>query len=130
MEIAPIDHFALTVTSIERTCNFHRRAVGMQVQQFGSVTTSFTALSFGTQKRNLLQMDRIPDADVMRPTPGSADFCLITTVAMADVVAHLRGLGIPIIEGPIARTGALGAIESIYIRDPDLNLVEIANYLR
>ena len=67
---------------------------------------------------------------MLKPTPGAADFCLITTDAMADVVAHLRGLGIPIIEGPIARTGAVGAIESIYIRDPDLNLVEIANYLR
>ena len=110
MEIAPIDHFALTVTSIERTCNFHRRAVGMQVQQFGSVTTSFTALSFGTQKRNLLQMDRIPDADVMRPTPGSADFCLITNFPIAAVIAHLRALDIPVLEGAIARTGAVGRL--------------------
>ena len=130
MNIASIDHFVITVENIERTCDFYRRALGMQIQQFGSIAAPRTALLFGTQKINLHQRDRIPDPNVLKPTPGAADFCLITTVAMADVVAHLRGLGIPIIEGPIARTGAVGAIESIYIRDPDLNLVEIANYLR
>ena len=128
MKIASIDHFVLTVVSIEQTCEFYGRALGMQVQIFGTPGTPRTALVFGTQKINLHQLDCVPDPNVLKPSPGSADFCLIAATPIAEVIAHLQELTIPIIEGPIRRTGAIGAIESIYIRDPDLNLVEIANY--
>jgi len=87
------------------------------------------ALLFGTQKINLQQQDREPDAHVMKPTPGSADFCLTTNAPIGGVIAHLRGLDIPMIDRPVARTDAVGAIESNYSRDPDLNLVQIVNYL-
>lgn len=129
MKIASIDHFVLTVVSIEQTCEFYGRVLGMRVQTFGTPTTPRTALVFGTQKINLHQVDRLPDPNVLKPSPGSADFCLIATTPIAEVITHLHELNIPIIEGPIRRTGAIGVIESIYIRDPDLNLVEIANYI-
>ncbi len=129
MNIASIDHFVLTVVNIEQTCEFYGRVLGMQVQTFGTPATPRTALVFGSQKINLHQVDRLPDPNVLKPSPGSADFCLIATTPIAEVIAHLQELNIPIIEGPIRRTGAIGVIESIYIRDPDLNLVEIANYI-
>jgi catechol 2,3-dioxygenase-like lactoylglutathione lyase family enzyme len=87
------------------------------------------ALAFGSQKINLHEIgkEHHPNADV--PTAGSGDFCLITDTPIEEVIKHLEGCGVPIVEGPATRTGALGAIRSVYLRDPDQNLVELSNYL-
>ncbi len=129
MEIDRIDHFVLTVASIEATCAFYSRVLGMQVVEFKSMGTTRVALAFGRQKINLHQADAVPDRNVLKPTPGSADFCLITDTPMADLQAHLARENVPVILGPTQRTGATGPILSVYFRDPDLNLVEVANYL-
>ena len=128
--IGHIDHFVLTVASIDATCKFYSRVLGMQKVRFESMGTARVALTFGSQKINLHQADAVPDPNVLKPTPGSADFCLITATPMQDVQAHLQREGVAVILGPVARTGAVGKMISVYIRDPDLNLVEIANYVQ
>ncbi|WP_282608542.1 VOC family protein [Pelagibius sp. Alg239-R121] len=124
MQIDRVDHFVLTVASIEATCEFYVSALGMEVVTFGE---GRKALTFGAQKINLHQAgaEFLPKAD--RPTPGSGDFCMLTAVPLEEVIAHLEGLKIAIEEGPVARTGATGPIRSIYLRDPDGNLLEISN---
>ena len=125
MRIARFDHIVLTVADIGRTCEFYRRALGMAVVTFGE---DRTALAFGDQKINLHQRGREADLRARRPTPGSGDFCLIADTPLADVIAHLEAAGIAVEAGPVSRQGAAGPITSIYIRDPDDNLVEIATY--
>ena len=129
IRIDHIDHFVLTVASIDATCEFYSRALGMEVTRFESMGTPRVALAFGSQKINLHQANAVPDPNVLKPTPGSADFCLITKTPMDEVQAHLARENVSVILGPVHRTGATGKILSVYIRDPDLNLVEIANYL-
>ena len=124
-----IDHFVLTVASIEATCEFYGRVLGMGVSRFESMGTQRVALTFGSQKINLHPASAVPDPNVLKPTPGSADFCLITKTPMEEVRARLAREKVTVILGPTQRTGAVGKILSVYIRDPDLNLVEIANYL-
>lgn len=124
-----IDHFVLTVASIEATCDFYSRVLGMKVVQFESMGTRRVALAFGQQKINLHAADAVPDPNVLKPMPGSADFCLITSAPLADFRAHLANEHVEVILGPVLRTGATGRIESVYFRDPDMNLVEVANYL-
>ncbi len=126
--IARIDHFVLTVASIDAACDFYSRVFGMVVVRFESMGTARVALAFGNQKINLHQADAVPDPNVLRPTPGSADFCLITETPLAAVIERLQQQGVGIILGPVARTGATGRMQSVYVRDPDLNLVEIAQY--
>jgi catechol 2,3-dioxygenase-like lactoylglutathione lyase family enzyme len=128
MNIARIDHFALTVADIDRTIRFYTEALMMGVQRFGTAETPRVALTFGQQRINLHAAHAIPDPNVLKPTPGSADFCLITDASLEEWQTHFGSLGIAIIEGPVRRTGAMGPIASIYVRDPDLNLVEIARY--
>lgn len=125
IEIDRLDHLVLTVADIERTCVFYRDVLGMSVETFGA---GRTALKFGRQKFNLHQAGRefLPKAH--RPTPGSADLCLIATTPLEKVVAHVQKMGVVVEEGPIARTGATGPILSVYFRDPDGNLIEISNY--
>ena len=125
MNIARLDHLVLTVADIERTCAFYTRVLGMEVVSFGE---GRTALRFGQQKINLNAVDAIPGLVANTPTPGSGDLCIITEVALAEVVAHLKTCGVPIVAGPGPRAGAIGTIQSVYIRDPDQNLVEISNY--
>jgi catechol 2,3-dioxygenase-like lactoylglutathione lyase family enzyme len=126
MQIDRIDHFVLTVASIEATCEFYARVLGMQVATFGQ---GRKALAFGRQKFNLHQAGKEFEPKAEVPTAGSADFCLITTTPLDEVVAHLGACGVAVLEGPVMRTGATGAIRSVYIRDPDRNLVEISNYI-
>ncbi|MEP3280498.1 MAG: VOC family protein [Stappiaceae bacterium] len=125
MKIDRIDHFVLTVASIEATCDFYTRVLGMDVIDFAG---GRKALSFGNQKINLHQRGMEFDPKAAHPTPGSADFCLITSAPLETVIAHVTGCGITIEEGPVSRTGATGPIQSIYLRDPDDNLVEISRY--
>jgi len=86
------------------------------------------ALRFGQQKINLHQAGREFEPKALKPTPGSADFCLITDVPLDRVEDHFRSCGVEVVEGPVEKTGAVGPIKSIYIRDPDGNLVEVSNY--
>lgn len=125
MDIDRLDHFVLTVADLEATCRFYEKACGMKVETFGA---GRLALRFGRQKINLHKAGAEFDPKALRPTRGSGDFCLITNTPLAEVEAHLKAEGIPVEEGPVARTGATGPILSVYIRDPDGNLVEIANY--
>ena len=125
VEIDRIDHVVLTVRDVEATCAFYARVLGMRVVTFAG---GRKALAFGRQKLNLHAAGREfePKADV--PTPGSADLCLITTMPLAQIAAHLAACGVAIVEGPVARTGATGPIRSLYFRDPDRNLIEVASY--
>lgn len=126
MRIARIDHFVLTVASIEATCAFYSDLLGMEVVTFAG---GRRALSFGAQKINLHEVGWEFDPKAARPTAGSGDFCLIADTPLEEVIAHLQAKGIAIEEGPVSRTGATGPIRSVYFRDPDDNLVEIANYV-
>ena len=119
-----IDHVVLTVASIERTCEFYRRALGMNVETFEG---GRVALTFGRQKFNLHEAGREFEPRAQTPLPGSADFCLITETPLDAVVAHLESQEIAIELGPVPRTGAQGPLQSIYLRDPDNNLVEVSN---
>jgi catechol 2,3-dioxygenase-like lactoylglutathione lyase family enzyme len=125
MIIARLDHLVLTVADIARTCEFYTRVLGMEVVTFGE---GRTALRFGQQKINLHPADSIPGLVADKPTPGSGDLCFITEMPLTEVVAHLARCGVPIVAGPGPRAGAIGTIQSVYIRDPDRNLVEISNY--
>ncbi|MBU0480453.1 MAG: VOC family protein [Proteobacteria bacterium] len=123
--IKNIDHLVLTVTDINRTCEFYRKILGMEVVTFGE---NRKALAFGNQKINLHEYGREISPHATSPAPGSADLCLISDTPLATIIAYLRENNVVIIEGPVRRTGAIGSLTSIYFRDPDGNLLEIANY--
>ena len=123
--VSSVDHFVLTVASIEATCDFYARALGFEVEVFGPQKR--TALKFGNQKINLHEVGRefVPRARVA--TAGSGDFCLLAETPVDEIADHLRSEGIKVIEGPVPQTGATGPIVSVYFRDPDGNLVEVSN---
>jgi catechol 2,3-dioxygenase-like lactoylglutathione lyase family enzyme len=123
IRIHHLDHLVLTVASIERTCAFYVETLGLEVQTFAD---GRKALRFGEQKINLHQAGYEFEPKAKHPTPGSADLCFIAATPLADAIAHLERLCIVIEEGPVDRTGATGPIRSVYIRDPDDNLIEIA----
>ncbi len=125
MKIDRIDHIVLTVRSIETTCDFYSRVLGMDVVTFGA---GRRALAFGAQKINLHESGREFEPKAAHPTPGSADICLIAAVPLAQVIERLAACGVDILEGPVARTGARGPIQSVYFRDPDSNLIEVSSY--
>lgn len=124
IRIDHLDHLVLTVASIEATCTFYADVLGMTVEIFGA---GRKALRFGDQKINLHQAGHEFEPKAAAPTPGSGDLCFIAATALENVVAHVGRLGVAIELGPVDRTGATGSIRSIYIRDPDGNLIEIAN---
>lgn len=126
MKIASLDHLVLTVRDIDVTCAFYQRVLGMEVVSFGQ---GRKALSFGSQKFNLHQAGKEFEPKAEKPTPGAIDVCLLTTTPIADVILHLQEQAVTITEGPVQRTGALGPIMSVYFRDPDLNLIEVANQM-
>ena len=121
--VASLDHLVLTVADIGRTCDFYAKALGMRVERFGQERV---ALHFGQQKINLHQADRTFAPKAKAPTPGSGDLCFLLNGTLEAAIARLEGLGIAIEEGPVDRTGATGPIRSIYLRDPDGNLIELA----
>lgn len=125
MKIERLDHLVLTVKSIDATCQFYAEVLGMDILTFGD---NRKALAFGSQKINLHESGKEVEPKAHRPTPGSADLCFLTRIATKDVIVHLNRCGVQILEGPVKRTGALGRIESVYFRDPDLNLIEVSNY--
>jgi catechol 2,3-dioxygenase-like lactoylglutathione lyase family enzyme len=121
--IVGLDHLVLTVRDLDATVRFYRDGLGMRLEIFGE---GRNALHFGSQKINLHVAGREFEPKAMRPTPGSADLCLLTERPLAEIGDRLAALGHPVLEGPVGRTGAQGPIVSIYVRDPDGNLIEIA----
>jgi catechol 2,3-dioxygenase-like lactoylglutathione lyase family enzyme len=126
MKIDRLDHLVLTVKSIEKTCEFYSQVLDMQAVSFGE---NRKALAFGAQKINLHESGKEFEPKAQHPTPGSADLCFITNTPLADVMKHLQRYDVEIMEGPVQRTGAMGQILSVYFRDPDLNLIEVSNYV-
>ena len=125
ISIDRLDHLVLTVADIDRTCAFYCEILGFEITIFGA---DRKALTFGAQKFNLHQLGKEFEPKAACATAGSADLCLITTTPISDVVSQLELASVSIEEGPVARTGATGPIMSIYIRDPDQNLIEISTY--
>ncbi|HFW4799328.1 TPA: VOC family protein [Salmonella enterica subsp. diarizonae serovar 60-67:z35:-] len=126
MIIDRIDHLVLTVSDISTTIRFYEEVLGFSAVTFKQ---NRKALIFGAQKINLHQQEMELEPKASRPTPGSADLCFITSTPINNVVSEILQAGIPIVEGPVERTGATGEIMSIYIRDPDGNLIEISQYV-
>jgi len=124
MHLDRLDHLVLTVKNIEATCQFYERVLGMSRVVFGE---GRLALAYGNQKINLHQAGKEFEPKAQRPTPGSADLCFLTSVPLPEVMEHLENENIPIQEGPVQRTGAQGPIQSVYLRDPDGNLLEVSN---
>jgi len=125
MKINRLDHLVLTVADIERTCDFYSRVLGVEVITF---LGDRKALKFGQQKINLHQIDKTFEPKAYLPTAGSGDLCLIADTRVEDIVKELNAAGVAIEQGPVERTGALGKIRSVYLRDPDQNLIELSNY--
>lgn len=124
MKIDRLDHLVLTVKDLAATCDFYSRVLGMEVATFGA---GRTALRFGSQKINLHEAGKEFSPKAQAPTPGSGDLCFITKVPMHQVIAHLNSCRVEIVTGPGPRTGARHVLESVYVRDPDENLIEISN---
>jgi catechol 2,3-dioxygenase-like lactoylglutathione lyase family enzyme len=126
MKLDRFDHLVLTVRDIEATIAFYTRVLGMQAITFDD---NRKALHFGDQKINLHQVGKEFEPKADKPTPGSADLCFITDIPVQEVIDHFAACQVQIVEGPVKRTGALGAMESVYLRDPDGNLIEVSNYV-
>lgn len=123
MQIQALDHLVLTVADIQTSVNFYCTILGMQHRVFGD---GRHALTFGQQKINLHQVNNIFLPAANSPAPGSADLCFLINTDIEETIKALNNAGVTIIEGPVERTGATGKILSVYIRDPDRNLIELA----
>ncbi len=130
MAITSLDHLVLTVTDIPRTLAFYQEVLGLEAQAFSTVTGEQRwAIHFGQCKINLHPAGQEFEPKAQRPTPGSADLCLLSNSPVSQLVAQLSQAQIQILEGPVTRTGATGPICSIYFHDPDGNLIEVSNPL-
>ncbi|BFY99300.1 hypothetical protein BsWGS_02341 [Bradybaena similaris] len=125
-KIASLDHLVLTVKDLDKTVDFYTRVLGMEATTFKG---GRKALNFGDQKINLHVHHKEFEPKAHVPAPGSADLCFITHTSLDEVFQHLRACNIDIVEGPVERTGAVGIIRSLYVRDPDGNLIEVSNYI-
>lgn len=125
MKLSHIDHFVITVVSVDESITFYTKVLGMDVIEFGE---GRKALTFGNQKINLHEVGKEFEPKAKMPTAGSADFCLIADTPIEDVMKHLTKHKVTIEKGPLMRTGAIGPITSVYFRDPDGNLIEVSNY--
>jgi catechol 2,3-dioxygenase-like lactoylglutathione lyase family enzyme len=121
-----LDHLVLTTAHLDRCIEFYTRVLGMTLETFGA---GRKALRFGSQKINLHEAGKEFEPKAERPTPGALDLCFIADRPLDDVIARLAVLGASIVEGPVQRTGATGPIRSVYLRDPDQNLIEISELL-
>jgi catechol 2,3-dioxygenase-like lactoylglutathione lyase family enzyme len=125
VRIDRLDHLVLTVADLDATAEFYTRVLGMEAVTFGA---GRVALTFGRSKINLHRAGHEFEPKARRPTPGSADLCLIAADPLERVIEELAAQDVPIEEGPVERTGAAGPIRSVYFRDPDQNLIEVSNY--
>ena len=121
--IKSVDHIVITTANLERCLEFYVNALGMQLERFGA---GRLALRFGDHKFNVHPPGFDAGIKARIPTPGSLDLCFLAAIPLDEVIARLRAHGIPIEEGPIERTGARFPIRSVYVRDPDGNLIEIS----
>jgi len=128
--IQAIDHIVLTTAHPERCIAFYCQVLGMTLETFvgGEPPVERMALKFGQQKINLHIKGKEFEPKAQLPTPGALDLCFIASVPLDAVVARLQTMEIPLVEGPVRRTGANGSILSVYVRDPDQNLIEISSY--
>lgn len=118
-----LDHLVLTTADEEACTRFYVDVIGMALETFGANRKAFR---FGSQKINLHVKGHEFEPKAQVPTPGSLDLCFIASVPLEDVIARLKDKGVPILEGPVMRTGSTSRIRSVYVRDPDLNLIEIS----
>ena len=125
-----IDHIVLTTRDKAACIRFYTEVLGMKLVSFKTPTEERLALSFGAQKINLHEWGREFEPRAHVAVPGSLDLCFIAAVPLEQVIARLRAAKVPILEGPVKKTGAMGPMQSVYVRDPDLNLVEISEYPR
>jgi len=125
VRVAALDHLVLTVADPESSAAYYERVLGMTRVVFGE---GRLALHFGSQKINLHPAAAPLAPHARRPTAGSADICLCMEGGLADTLAHLSACGVAVEEGPVGRTGAQGPMTSVYFRDPDGNLIELAHY--
>jgi catechol 2,3-dioxygenase-like lactoylglutathione lyase family enzyme len=125
MKLAHLDHLVLTVRDLERSVDFYTSILGMEksISPQGRIS-----LRYGSQKINLHRAGAEFQPCARHPGSGSADLCFITVQPLAEVVDELKHKNVTIIEGPVERTGAAGTITSVYVRDPDGNLLELSNY--
>lgn len=126
MQIEAIDHVVLTVRDIAASIAFYTRTLGMREVSFGD---NRKALAFGQSKFNLHQVGNEFEPKAARPTPGAIDICLLTHTPMAEILQHLEDSHVAVEAGPIERTGAQRPLLSVYVRDPDGNLIELSNPL-
>jgi len=121
-----VDHIVLTTRDLKGCIRFYAEVLGMVLEEFRTPTETRLALKFGNQKINLHEWGRefTPRAHVA--APGALDLCFIASIPLEQVIARLKAAGVPILEGPVMKTGAVSKIRSVYVRDPDLNLVEIS----
>jgi catechol 2,3-dioxygenase-like lactoylglutathione lyase family enzyme len=121
-----IDHVVLTTRDLPACLRFYSEILGMKYETFQTPTETRIALKFGKQKINVHEWGKefVPRAHVA--APGTLDLCFIASTSLEEVIARLKSANIPILEGPVMKTGATSKIRSVYVRDPDLNLVEIS----
>jgi catechol 2,3-dioxygenase-like lactoylglutathione lyase family enzyme len=127
--IKSIDHVVITTINLDQCIDFYTRVLGMTLETFGSAQAPRQALKFGDQKMNIHVRGKEFEPKAHLPVSGSLDLCFIASVPLDKVIAQLTAQNWPILEGPVFRTGANGKIRSIYMRDPDLNLIEVSEYV-
>jgi len=127
MKVRSIDHLVLTVKNIDETIHFYESVLGMKKQVFDD---GRAALGFGNQKINLHEAGKEFEPKAHHAVPGSADLCFVADVELGQAIEHVKTLGVEIIEGPVARVGAMGPMHSFYFRDTDMNLIEVSSYSR
>lgn len=125
MKIRDLDHFVLTVTDLDKTIDFYTRILGMRLLEFGE---GRKGLAYANYKINLHKVGQEYEPKAKNPTPGAADLCFIVESEIEEVRSWLESLGVKIILGPVTRTGSQGIITSVYIHDPDKNLIELSTY--
>ena len=124
IEIRSLDHLVITASDLKATVAFYTRVLGMEHVEFGN---GLHAVHFGGQKFNIHDRNTAAAPKAREIVPGSEDFCLLTDTLIADVIAHLKACDVAVEMGPVRRQGAAGTLNSVYFRDPDGNLVEVAN---